>query len=232
MGLAFGLSESQSKHEFNGDKTNSTAYDMGLYTASKGDDATVSFVAFYSNYSMTHTRFVDMGAASLPATGKPDGFRAGVELAYDSKVFSTPDSATYLRMGLGAGMMHRDAFRETGDDAIAMNFDALNMPYFELGMGMGYTTDLFEDDKSWQLFGEGMFTRQVTGGNASVQARYNNRAGADITVASPEYTYMQFQPSIGVSWREGLGSAEFKVFAEIRGGKTAPGASASYKLRF
>jgi hypothetical protein len=43
---------------------------------------------------------------------------------------------------------------------------------------------------------------------------------------------MQFQPTVGVSWREGLGSAEFKVFAEIRGGKTAPGASASYKLRF
>ena len=232
MGLAFGLSESQSKHELNGDKTNSTAYDMGLYTATKGDDATVSFVAFYSNYSMTHTRFVDMGAASLPATGKPAGFRAGVELAYDSKIFSTPDSATYLRMGLGAGIMHRDAFKETGDDSIAMNFDALNMPYFQLGMGMGYATDLFEDDKTWQLFGEGMFTRQVTGSNASVQARYNNRPGADITVASPEYTYIQFQPSIGVSWREGLGSAEFKVFAEIRGGKTAPGASASYKLRF
>ena len=232
MGLAFGLSESQSKHEFNRDKTASTAYDMGLYTASKGDDATVSFVAFYSNYSMTHTRFVDMGAASLPATGKSDGFRAGVELAYDSRIFSTPESATYLRMGLGAGMMHRDAFRETGDDAIAMNFDALNMPYFELGVGMGYTTNLFEDDKSWQLFGEGMFTRQVTGSNASVQARYNNRPGADITVASPEYTYIQFQPTVGVSWREGLNSAEFKVFAEIRGGKTAPGASASYKLRF
>ena len=35
-----------------------------------------------------------------------------------------------------------------------------------------------------------------------------------------------------VSWREGLNSAEFKLFAEMRSGKTSPGASASYKVRF
>ena len=234
MGLAFGMSQSESKHEYNHDKTSATAYDLGLYTAASGDDSTVSFVAFYSNYDVTHTRFVDMGISTKPATGKPKAFRTGVELDYDTNVFRTPDSKTYLRMGLGAGLTHRNGFTETGDEAIAMNFDAVNMPYFQLDVGMGYSADLFKDDHTWQLFGEGMFTRHVVGSNPTCQARFVNAVGSsgEVTVPSPEYTYVQFQPSIGVSWREGLGSAEFKVFAEIRGGKTAPGASASYKLRF
>jgi autotransporter-associated beta strand protein len=234
MGLAFGLSQSESKHEYKGDKTTSTAYDIGLYTAASGDDSTVSFVAFYSSYDLTHTRFVEMGITTKPATGKPKAFRTGIELDYDKNVFRTPDSKTYLRMGLGAGLTHRNGFTETGDEAIAMNFDAINMPYFQLDIGMGYSTDLFEGDKTWQLFGEGMFTRHVVGSNPTCQARFVNPVGVsgEVTVPSPEYTYIQFQPSMGVSWREGLNSAEFKVFAEIRGGKTAPGASASYKLRF
>jgi len=79
-----------------------------------------------------------------------------------------------------------------------------------------------------------MFTRHVVGSNPTCQARFVNPVGGsgEVTVPSPEYTYIQFQPTVGVSWREGLGSAEFKVFAEMRGGKTSPGASASYKLRF
>ncbi|MFM8551063.1 MAG: autotransporter domain-containing protein [Nitrospiraceae bacterium] len=234
MGLAFGLSKSESKHEYKGDETSSTAYDLGLYTAASGDDSTVSFVAFYSNYEVTHTRFVEMGITTKPATGKPKAFRTGVELGYDTNVLRTQDSKTYLRMGLGAGLAHRNAFTETGDEAIAMNFDAVNMPYYQLDLGMGYSTDLFKEDKSWQLFGEGMFTRHVVGSNPTCQARFVTPVGVsgEVTVPSPEYTYIQFQPTVGVSWREGLGSAEFKVFAEIRGGKTAPGASASYKLRF
>jgi outer membrane autotransporter protein len=234
MGLAFGLSQSESKHEYKGDKTTSTAYDIGLYTAASGDDSTVSFVAFYSSYDLTHTRFVEMGITTKPATGKPKAFRTGIELDYDTNVFRTPDSKTYLRMGLGAGLTHRNGFTETGDEAIAMNFDAINMPYFQLDVGMGYSTDLFKDDHTWQLFGEGMFTRHVVGSNPTCQARFVNPVGVsgEVTVPSPEYTYIQFQPSMGVSWREGMNSAEFKVFAEIRGGKTAPGASASYKLRF
>lgn len=234
MGLAFGLSQSESKHEYNKDKTSSTAYDLGFYTATTGDDATVSFVAFYSQYALTHTRFVEMGITTKPATGKPDAFRAGLSLGYDNNVFKSSESRAYLRMGLGAGVAHRDAFTETGDEAIAMNFDAINLPYFQLDMGMGYSTNLFKDDKSWQLFGEGMFTRHVVGGETTSAARFVKTVGAssDITVESPEYTYVQFQPSVGLSWREGLGSAEFKVFAEMRSGKTSPGASASYKLRF
>jgi autotransporter-associated beta strand protein len=232
MGLAFGLSQSESKHEFNHDKTSATAYDMGLYTSSVGGDSTASFVAFYSKYNLTHTRYVDMGAATLPATGKPDGFRTGVSFSYDSKLLATSDSRTYLRTGLEAGLMHRDAFREVGNDAIAMNFDAANVPYFQLGLGLGYSTDLFRDQKSWQIFGEGMFTRNVAAGDISTTARFNNRPGPDVSVASPEYTYIQFQPTLGVSWREGHGSAEFKVFAEMRGGKTSPGASVNYRLRF
>jgi hypothetical protein len=173
-------------------------------------------------------------ATIRPAAGKPGAFRAGVELGYDTNVFRTPDSKTYLRMGLGAGLSHRDSFTETGEDAITMNFDAINMPYFQLDMGMGYSTDLFSDSKSWQLFGEGMFTRHVVASNPTSQARFVNPVGGsgDVVVPSPEYTYIQFQPSLGVSWRKGLGSAEFKVFSEIRGGKTSPGASANYKLRF
>jgi uncharacterized protein with beta-barrel porin domain len=234
MGLAFGMSQSEAKHEYNRDKTSATAYDLGLYTAATGDDSTVSFVAFYSNYDVTHTRQVDMDFTTRPASGKPKAFRTGVELGYDTNVFRTPDSKTYLRMGLGAGVAHRDGFTEKGEDAIIMNFDAVNMPYFQLDMGMGYSTDLFEGDKTWQLFGEGMFTRHVVSSNPTCQARFVNAVGGsgEVTVPSPEYTYIQFQPTVGVSWREGLGSAEFKVFAEIRGGKTAPGASASYKLRF
>ena len=234
MGLAFGMSQSEAKHEYNRDKTSATAYDLGLYTAATGDDSTVSFVAFYSNYDVTHTRQVDMDFTTRPASGKPKAFRTGVELGYDSNVFRTPDSKTYLRMGLGAGVAHRDGFTEKGEDAIIMNFDAVNMPYFQLDMGMGYSTDLFEGDKTWQLFGEGMFTRHVVAANPTTLARFVNAVGSsgEVTVPSPEYTYIQFQPTVGVSWREGLGSAEFKVFAEIRGGKTAPGASASYKLRF
>ena len=234
MGLAFGMSQSEAKHEYNRDKTSATAYDLGLYTAATGDDSTVSFVAFYSNYDVTHTRQVDMDFTTRPASGKPKAFRTGVELGYDSNVFRTPDSKTYLRMGLGAGVAHRDGFTEKGEDAIIMNFDAVNMPYFQLDMGMGYSTDLFEGDKTWQLFGEGMFTRHVVAANPTTLARFVNAVGSsgEVTVPSPEYTYIQFQPTVGVSWREGLGSAVFKVFAEIRGGKTAPGASASYKLRF
>jgi autotransporter-associated beta strand protein len=234
MGLAFGMSQSEAKHEYNRDKTSATAYDLGLYTAATGDDSTVSFVAFYSNYDVTHTRQVDMDFTTRPASGKPKAFRTGVELGYDSNVFRTPDSKTYLRMGLGAGLAHRDGFTEKGEDAIIMNFDAVNMPYFQLDMGMGYSTDLFEGDKTWQLFGEGMFTRHVVAANPTTLARFVNAVGSsgEVTVPSPEYTYIQFQPTVGVSWREGLGSAEFKVFAEMRGGKTAPGASASYKLRF
>jgi autotransporter-associated beta strand protein len=234
MGLAFGLSQSESKHEYNKDKTSSTAYDLGFYTATTGDDASVSFVAFYSQYALTHTRFVEMGITTKPATGKPDAFRAGLSLGYDNNVFKSAESRAYLRMGLGAGVAHRDAFTETGDEAIAMSFDAINLPYFQLDMGMGYTTNLFKGDKSWQLFGEGMISRHVVGGETTSAARFvkSVSAGSDIMVESPEYTYVQFQPTVGVSWREGLNSAEFKLFAEMRSGKTSPGASASYKVRF
>ena len=137
-------------------------------------------------------------------------------------------------MGLGAGLAHRDSFSETGEDAIVMNFDAIDMPYFQLDMGLGYSVDLFDDDKSWQIFGEGMFTRHVVGGETTSKARFLNPAGGsgEVTVASPEYTFIQFQPTVGVTWSDGLNSAEFKVFMEMRAGKTAPGASASYKVRF
>jgi autotransporter-associated beta strand protein len=234
MGVAFGLSQSDATHEYQGDKTAATAYDIALYTASRGDDATVSFTAFYSNYSATHTRLVDMGILTKPATGKPDAFRLGVRLDYDNAILRTPDSKTYLRLGLGAGLAHRDSFSENGDEAIAMNFDAVNMTYFQLDMGLGYSVDLFEDDHAWQLFGEGMFTRHVVGENPTCRARFLTPVGVsgEVAVPSPEYTFIQFQPSVGVTWSEDLNSAEFKVFAEMRAGRTATGASASYKMRF
>ncbi|MEK0437803.1 MAG: hypothetical protein RLZZ233_774, partial [Verrucomicrobiota bacterium] len=234
VGVAFGLSQSDAQHEFKSDRTAATAYDIGFYSTSRGDDASVSVVGFYSQYNIRHTRMADTAAGSLPVTGRPDASRAGVRLDYDSAIIGTPDSKTYLRMGLGAGLIQRSAFSEAGEDAIVMNFDAVNMPYFQMDFGLGYSTDLFEGDHAWQIFGEGMFTRHVVGSNPTCQARFVNPVGGsgEVTVPSPEYTYIMFQPSVGVSWREGMNSAEFKVFAEMRAGKTAPGASASFKMRF
>ena len=234
MGLAFGMSQSDSKHEFNHDKTTSTAYDFGLYTATTGADAHVSFAAFYSRYAMTHTRFVDMGLATMPATGKPDASRAGVSLSYDNRIAATPDSRTYLRMALGGGVVRRSAFAETGDPAIAMQFDAISQPYYQLDLGVGHSRDLFSGKKSWQVFGEAMITRHVVFGDEAPVARFVDQAlrPGSVNVATPAYNYLQLEPSLGVSWREGQNSAELKVFAEIRDGKTSTGASVNYRIQF
>jgi len=234
MGLAFGMSQSDSKHEYNRDKTTATAYDLGLYAAASGADAHVSFAAFYSRYALTHTRFVDMGIVTKPATGKPDATRAGVSLNYDNRVAATPNSATYLRMGLGGGVIRRSAFTETGDEAIAMQFDAVTQSYYQLDLGLGYTRDLFSTSKAWQVFGEAMITRHVVVGADAPVARFVTavNGSGDVNVATPAYNYLQLEPSLGVSWREGQNSAELKVFAEIRDGKASTGASVNYRLQF
>ena len=234
MGLAFGMSQSDSKHEFNHDKTTSTAYDFGLYTATTGADAHVSFAAFYSRYAMTHTRFVDLGLATKPATGKPDASRAGVSLSYDNRVAATPDSQTYLRMALGGGVVSRSSFAETGDPAIAMQFDAISQPYYQLDLALGHSRDLISGKKAWQVFGEAMITRHVVVGDDAPVARFVDQAlrPGSVSVATPAYNYLQFEPSLGLSWREGQNSAELKVFAEIRDGKTSTGASVNYRVQF
>lgn len=234
VGLAFGLSQSSATHEYQGDRTSGTAYDFGVYAHAKHGESDVNFVAFLSKYTLNHTRFVDMGITTKPAVGKPDGYRAGVALGYDAKVYATPVSSAYLRLGLGAGLMSRGAFTETGDEAIAMNFDEARVPYFQFDLGVTYGHDLLQSDKSWRVFGEAMLTRQVSVSPDLGNARFVTAVGnsTEIAVASPEYTYLQVRPAVGISWNKGNNSAELKVFTELRAGKSSPGASLNYRHQF
>jgi hypothetical protein len=234
VGLAFGLSESSATHDYKGDRTSGRAYDFGVYAHAKHGEADVNFVAFLSKYALTHTRFVDMGITTKPAVGKPDAYRAGIALGYDAKVHATPTSDAFLRLGLGGGLMSRSAFTETGDEAIAMNFDAARVPYFQFDLGLTYGHDLFRSDKSWRLFGEAMLTRHVSVSPDPGMARFVTAVGnsTENTVASPEYTYLQVRPAVGVSWNKGSNSAELKLFTELRAGKSSPGASFNYRHQF
>jgi len=234
VGLAFGLSESSATHDYKGDRTSGRAYDFGVYAHAKHGEADVNFVAFFSKYALNHTRFVDMGITTKPAVGKPDAYRAGIALGYDAKVHATPTSDAFLRLGLGGGLMSRSAFTETGDEAIAMNFDAARVPYFQFDLGLTYGHDLFRSDKSWRVFGEAMLTRHVSVSPDPGMARFVTAVGnsTENTVASPEYTYLQVRPAVGISWNKGSNSAELKVFTELRAGKSSPGASLNYRHQF
>jgi len=115
-----------------------------------------------------------------------------------------------------------------------MQFDAVTQSYYQLDLGLGYTRDLFSTSKAWQVFGEAMITRHVVVGADAPVARFVTavNGSGDVNVATPAYNYLQLEPSLGVSWREGQNSAELKVFAEIRDGKASPGASVNYRLQF
>ena len=234
VGLAFGLSESSATHDYKGDRTSGRAYDFGVYAHAKHGEADVNFVAFVSKYALTHTRFVDMGITTKPAVGKPDAYRAGIAFGYDAKVHATAESDAFLRMGVGGGLMSRGAFTETGDEAIAMDFDAARVPYFQFDLGLSYGHDLFRSDKSWRVFGEAMLTRHVSVSPDPGMARFVTAVGnsTENTVASPEYTYLQVRPAVGVSWNKGSNSAELKLFTELRAGKSSPGASFNYRHQF
>ncbi len=234
VGLAFGLSESSATHDYKGDRTSGRAYDFGVYAHAKHGEADVNFVAFVSKYALTHTRFVDMGITTKPAVGKPDAYRAGIAFGYDAKVHATAESDAFLRMGVGGGLMSRGAFTETGDEAIAMDFDAARVPYFQFDLGLTYGHDLFRSDKSWRVFGEAMLTRHVSVSPDPGMARFVTAVGnsTEVAVASPEYTYLQVRPAVGVSWNKGSNSAELKVFTELRAGKSSPGASLNYRHQF
>ena len=234
VGLAFGLSESSATHEYKGDRTSGTAYDFGVYAHAKHGESDVNFVAFFSKYTLSHTRFVDLGITMKPAQGKPEGYRAGIALGYDTKVYATPKSSAYLRMGLGGGLMSRGAFTETGDEAIAMNFDVARVPYFQLDFGVTYGHDLFHSDKSWRVFAEAMLTRHVSASADLQKARFVTAVGnsTEVAVASPEYTYVQVRPAVGVSWNKGSNSAELKIFTELRAGKASSGATLNYRHQF
>ena len=130
--------------------------------------------------------------------------------------------------------MSRGAFTETGDEAIAMNFDEARVPYFQFDLGVTYGHDLFQSDKSWRVFGEAMLTRQVSVSPDLGNARFVTAVGnsTEVAVASPEYTYLQVRPAVGISWNKGNNSAELKVFTELRAGKSSPGASLNYRHQF
>ena len=234
VGLAFGLSQSDSTHEYQGDRTTGTAYDLGLYAHAKHGEADFNFVAFFSKYAFNHTRQVDMEGSTKPAVGRPDAYRAGFALSYDVPVYADPESSAYLRLGFGGGVMNRSAFTETGDEAIAMRFDAVRTPYFQFDLGVGYGHDLFRSDKAWRIFGEAMLTRHLAVGQDEGVARFVTAyaGNTDTTLASPSYTYLQVRPAVGISWHKGNNSAELKVFTELRAGKSSPGASLNYRHQF
>jgi outer membrane autotransporter protein len=187
VGLAFGLSQSDATHEYQGDRTTGTAYDFGLYAHAKHGEADFNFVAFFSKYAFNHTRQVDMEGSTKPAVGRPDAYRAGFALSYDVPVYADPESSAYLRLSFGGGVMNRSAFTETGDEAIAMRFDAVSTPYFQLDLGVGYGHDLFRSDKAWRIFGEAMLTRHLAIGQDEGVARFVTAyaGNTDTTLASP-----------------------------------------------
>ena len=115
-----------------------------------------------------------------------------------------------------------------------MNFDVARVPYFQLDFGVTYGHDLFHSDKSWRVFAEAMLTRHVSASADLQKARFVTAVGnsTEVAVASPEYTYVQVRPAVGVSWNKGSNSAELKIFTELRAGKASSGATLNYRHQF
>lgn len=232
-GFALGTSRSDSVHEFRSDRTMATAYDVGFYSHTQGDSSAVSFSAFFSHYDVNHTRFTPVGIANMASVGRFEAFRAGVALGCDLLLHSTSESQVRMMIDVGGGLMHRDAFTETGDDAVAMNFDASNVPYFELDLGFAHSLRLGEEGGPWSLNSGLTLSRRVAVGDLAVQARFNNPAtGGATTLLTPDYTFFMVRPSIGLSWARESGRLTFEAAGEIRRGRTSPAFEASYNCRF
>ena len=233
MGIAFGTAKSEARHQFAGDRSSATSYDIGFYSCANGDGSQVSFVAFFSQFDVEHTRYTQVGTIRQATVGNPDSFRTGVSLSWDGNVHSTDLTRTFLRARLGGGLNHRDAFRETGDASVAMNFDAADTPYFELDLGLGASHDLSREGDIWRLYGEGMFCRRVAGGDLITQSRFNQSvSGAPVNVLSADQTYLAFRPSVGLSWQSGVSFADLRISAEIRAGEVSPSATFNAGIRF
>jgi uncharacterized protein with beta-barrel porin domain len=233
MGVAFGTAKSEARHQFAGDRSTATSYDLGFYSCANGDSSQVSFVAFFSQFNVEHTRYTQVGTIRQATVGNPDSFRTGVSLSWDGNVHSTDLTKTFLRARLGGGLNHRDAFRETGDASVAMNFDAADTPYFELDLGLGASHALSREGDIWRVYGEGMFCRRVAGGDLITQARFNQSvSGAPVNVLSADQTYLAFRPSVGLSWQSGVSFADLRISAEIRAGEVSPSATFNAGIRF
>ena len=232
-GLAIGTSQSDSVHEFRGDRTLATAHDVGLYSSSVGNGRTVSFAATLSHYEVSHTRFTPVGVRNLSSVGRFDALRAGVSLGLDAVAHVDADSQSRLMFRLGGGCMRRDAFAEVGDDAVAMNMDAATMAYFELDLGWAYSRRLGEKGGPWSVDAALTLSRRVAGGDISVLGRFNNSvAGGDTPLLAPEYTFTMLRPSLGLSWTRNHGRLSVEASGEVRRGRVAPGLQASFDYRF
>ena len=233
LGVAFGLSQSDATHEIGSDRTNATAYDLGLYW--HGTDGWSDYnLAFYvSRYSLNHKRMVDMAGTVSPVSGAPDASRFGVAFDYDRKLRETTDSKSYLHAAVGAGMLRRGAYGESGDEAAIMTFDAVQSPYLQLDMGLGYAYELYQGSKDWRAFAEIMVTGFVSTPDMGV-ARFINPAGSAeaVTLEEPPTDYIQLRPTLGLAWSRGRNSAEIRMFTELRFGKSAPGVTLNYRHQF
>ena len=233
MGVALGTAKSEARHHYAGDRSLATSYDLGFYSCASGDKSEVSFVAYFSQFDVQHTRYTQVGSIRQATFGNPDSYRAGVSLSWDGEIHSTADTKGYLRTRIGGGLNHRDAFRETGDASVAMNFDAADTPYFELDFGFGASHDLTRGSDIWRVYGEGMFCRRVAVGDLVTQARFNQSvSGAPVNVLSADQTYLMFRPSVGLSWQSGISFADLRLSAELRSGELSPSATLNVGIRF
>lgn len=232
-GFALGTSRSDSTHEYKSDRTMATAYDIGIYSTSHGDGTAFNFAAFFSQYDVSHTRFTQVGIRNLPSVGNFDSFRAGIAASLVSDIYSTPDSKMCLTFGVGAGLMHRDAYAEDADPAVGMNFDASNVQYFELDMGVSHSLRLGEKASPWALNTGVMISRRVAGGEISVLGRFNDpETGGEAALLAPDYTFLMVRPSVGVSWTKEAGMFSVEFAGELRRGRFTPALEASMSYRY
>ena len=232
-GFALGTSRSDSTHEYKSDRTMATAYDIGIYSTSHGDGTAFNFAAFFSQYDVSHTRFTQVGIRNLPSVGNFDSFRAGIAASLVSDIYSTPDSKMRLTFGVGAGLMHRDAYAEDADPAVGMNFDASNVQYFELDLGVSHSLRLGEKASPWALNTGVMISRRVAGGEISVLGRFNDpETGGEAALLAPDYTFLMVRPSVGVSWTKEAGMFSVEFAGELRRGRFTPALEASMSYRY
>lgn len=232
-GVAVGTSRSDSTHEYKSDRTMATAYDVGLYSTAHGEGVAFNFAAFFSHYDVNHTRFTQVGIRNMPSPGRFDSYRAGLAASLVTEIHRTPASDLRLNLGLGGGLMHRDAYEETGDPAVAMNFDASNVQYFELDLGVSHSLRLGSEGSPWALNSGFTLSRRVATGDISVLGRFNDPStGGEAPLLAPDYTFLMARPSIGVSWTKDSGRFSVELAGELRKGLFAPTLEVSMGYRF
>jgi hypothetical protein len=233
FGLAFGLSQSEAKHEIGSDRTNATGYDLGLYWHGTEGWSDYNLAFYISSFSLHHKRLVEIAGSVTPVSGKPTACRVGVAFDYDRKLGETADSKSYFHAAFGAGMLRRGAYGESGDEAAVMSFNTIDSPYLQLDMGLGYAYELYRGSKDWRAFAEITATGFVSTPDKGV-ARFINPAGSPetVTLEEPHSDYVQLRPTLGLVWSKGSNSAEMKLFTEFKFGKAASGVTLNYRHQF